>query len=365
MSKNKIVSANDPANIQKAAEILKKGGLVAFPTETVYGLGVDALNALAVAKVFEAKKRPQFDPLIVHVASIEEAASLWKETPKVAMQLMKEFWPGPLTLVLPKKDTVPDIVTAGLPTVAVRMPDHEAALQLIRAFGRPIAAPSANLFGYTSPTTAFAVSEDLEEKIDLVLDGGPSKVGIESTVLKIESDHAVLLRPGGVEVDAIEKFVHVMRSAKQEEGRGGFETRPYESPGQMESHYAPWTNLALMTGDFEAFMREIESFYQLFKQKKMGWPRIGLLLFGERNFPDTDDGSHLFETIEILSASHDLREAASNLFQSIRKLDKINLDIIIAEPLPEKGLGLAIMDRLKKASAGHVPMRDFLNGLIG
>ena len=147
MSNNRILIADDPSNIQKAAEILKKGGLVAFPTETVYGLGVDALNALAVAKVFEAKKRPQFDPLIVHVASIEEAVSLWKETPKVAMQLMKEFWPGPLTLVLPKKDAVPDIVTAGLPTVAVRMPDHEAALQLIRAFGRPIAAPSADLFG--------------------------------------------------------------------------------------------------------------------------------------------------------------------------------------------------------------------------
>ena len=365
MTKTDILIANDPVNIQKAAEILKKGGLVAFPTETVYGLGVDALNALAVAKVFEAKKRPQFDPLIVHVASIEEAVWLWKETPKVAMRLMKEFWPGPLTLVLPKKDTVPDIVTAGFPTVAVRMPDHEAALQLIRTFGRPIAAPSANLFGYTSPTTAFAVFEDLEEKIDMVLDGGSSKVGIESTVLKIEMDHAVLLRPGGVDLEEIEKFVHVMKTAKQEEARGGFQTRPYESPGQAQSHYAPWTNLALMTEDFEAFMREIESFYQLFKQKKMGWPRIGLLLFWERDFPDTDDGSHLFETVEILSAGHDLREAASNLFQGIRKLDKINLDIIIAEPLPEKGLGLAIMDRLKKASAGHVPLTNFLNKFLG
>ncbi len=354
MSKNLIVSANDPANIEKAAKILKNGGIVAFPTETVYGLGADAFNALAVAKIFEAKKRPQFDPLIVHVASPDEAISLWKETPDVATTLMKKFWPGPLTLVLPKTDKVPDIVTAGLSTVAVRMPDHSAALKLIRALGSPIAAPSANLFGYTSPTTALAVSEDLEEKVDLVLDGGPAKIGIESTVLKIEKDHAVLLRPGGVEIEEIQKWMRVVKDAVGSKAS-------YESPGQAERHYAPWTNLSLMEDNFEEFIQDIVSTHRSFKQKKAPWPRIGLLLFGKRDFSFVESENHFFETAEILSSERDLREAASNLFQSIRKLDKMNLDLIIAEKMPEEGLGLAIMDRLKRASAGHDPVRVFLN----
>ena len=356
ISKKNIVDASDPVNIRKAADILKEGGIVAFPTETVYGLGADAFNPLAVAKVFEAKKRPQFDPLIVHVSSIEEAVSLWQETPPVAYELMKKFWPGPLTLVLPKTDKVPDIVTAGLPTVAVRMPDHPAALQLITALGRPIAAPSANLFGYTSPTTAAAVLEDLGEKADLVMDGGSAQVGIESTVLKIEKDHAVLLRPGGVTMESIEKYTRVVKGSHPTQAI-------YESPGQAESHYAPWTNLSLMTEDFESFTGEMKAFYQLFLQKKIVWPRIGLLLFGPKDFSILESEAHFFETAEILSPHRDLREAASNLFQSMRKLDKMNLDMIIAEPLAEQGLGLAIMDRLKKASAAHASVKNFLNNL--
>ena len=356
MSNNRILTANDPLHIEKASNILKEGGIVAFPTETVYGLGADAFNALAVAKIFEAKQRPQFDPLIVHVSSMAEAASLWKETPDAAYRLMEKFWPGPLTLVLPKTDKIPDIVTAGLPTVAIRIPDHSAAIGLIHALGRPIAAPSANLFGYTSPTTAFAVFEDLGEKVDLVLDGGPAKVGIESTVLKIEKDHAILLRPGGIEVEEIQKWIRVVKGSEKN-------TASYESPGQTTSHYAPWTNLSLMESDFDRFLDEIISMHRSFKQKKLTWPRIGLLLFGKRDFRSVESESHFFETIEILSAEMDLREAASNLFQSIRKLDKINLDLIVAEKIPEKGLGAAIMDRLKKASAEHDSVRDFFHNL--
>ncbi len=357
MSANNVLDANDPQSLEKASQILRNGGIVAFPTETVYGLGADSSNPLAVAKVFEAKKRPQFDPLIVHVASVEEALSVWKDTPKSALELMKIFWPGPLTLVLPKTDRIPDIVTAGLPTVAVRMPNHPIALRLIRSLGRPIAAPSANVFGYTSSTTASAVSEDFENKVDLILDGGATTIGIESTVLKIEKDHAVLLRPGGIDVETIEKIIPVVKN-------GGDGKEMMESPGQMKSHYAPWTNLSLMGSPYTHFVNELRDIQKSFQQKKVPWPRIGLLLFGGRNLFKTDQEIHLFEAVEVLSEEKDLREAAANLFQSMRKLDKINLDILVAEAMPERGLGLAIMDRLNKAAAGHVEVRNYLKNLI-
>ena len=342
----KIVNASDPLEIEKAALVLKDGGLVAFPTETVYGLGADALNPKAVARIFEVKKRPTFDPLIVHVGSPEEAASLWTETPEIAKILMKKFWPGPLTLVLPKNDKIPDIVNAGLPTVAVRMPDHPAALALIRALGNPIAAPSANYFGYTSATTAAAVSEDLGSAIDLVLDGGPARIGIESTVLKVENDRCVLLRPGGVSVEEIKKYFPVMISPEAEQG-------VFESPGTMKSHYAPWTPFVLLEETLPKFLDKLKSFQAIFQKKGIGWPRIGLVLFSKA--PQTN----LVETIELLSAKGDLHEAAANLFQAMRKLDKMHLDLMVAEAVPEKGVGYAVMDRLRKASAGHEGIDKF------
>ena len=357
MPANNVLNANDPASIEKAAQVLKTGGIVAFPTETVYGLGADASNPLAVAKVFEAKKRPQFDPIIVHVASVDEALPLWQNTPKVALELMKRFWPGPLTLVLPKTDRIPDIVTAGLPTVAVRMPENKIALKLIQLLERPIAAPSANVFGYTSSTTAEAVSEDFGDKVDLILDAGATRIGIESTVLKIEKDHGVLLRPGGAAMEAIEKIIHVVKHSGQAK-------EIVESPGQMQSHYAPWTNFSLMGSPFGDFVDELRGIQKLFQQKKVNWPRIGLLVFGRRDLLKTEEGMHLFEIVEDLSPSKDLREAAANLFQSLRKLDKMNLDILIAEAIPERDLGLAIMDRLRKAAASHVEIREYLKNLM-
>jgi len=294
-------------NVHHAAAILRRGGLVAFPTETVYGLGADALNSKAVCRIFEAKKRPRFDPLIVHVASPEQAAVLWDRMDRAASLLIKKFWPGPLTIVLPKSSIVPDIVTAGLSTVGVRMPDHPVALELIRALGRPIAAPSANLFGRTSPTTAADVREDLGNKVDWVLDGGPCRVGVESTVVAIEKGRGFLLRPGGVPLEELRKIIPMA---------SGTLGRRRAAPGFLKSHYAPRTPMVLMDG--------------------------------ARLFVKKNAEAH----VGFLSHPKDLRKAASNLFQAIRKLDKMHLDLIAAEKVPSRGLGLAIMDRLKKACGG-------------
>lgn len=293
------------SNICRAARVLRRGGLVAFPTETVYGLGADALNAKAVCKIFETKKRPHFDPLIVHVASPEEAARLWKKTTPEADRLIRVFWPGPLTIVLPKSDLVPDIVTAGLPTVAVRMPSHPAALALIRALKKPIAAPSANPFGRTSPTTPKNVEEDLGKKVNFILDGGPCRVGVESTVVAFEKGKAVILRPGGVPVEAIRKCVRVSSRAAKRRG----------SPGLLKTHYAPRTAMVLVDAS-----------------EKPAVPR-GL-------------------RVRRLRHPKDLRAAATRLFQAIRKLDKIKPDLILADRVPARGIGSAIMDRLNRASSG-------------
>ncbi len=341
-----VLDANDSRNINKAAEVLKKGGLVAFPTETVYGLGADALNPKAAAGIFAAKKRPQFDPLIVHVARPDEAFELWKETPKIALTLIKKFWPGPLTLILPKSEKVPAIVTSDLPTVAVRMPKGQAASQLLGRFGGPVAAPSANLFGYASPTTAAAVYEDLGDEIDIILDGGPTSVGIESTVLKIEGDRCVLLRPGGVPVEEIENFTPVFK-------KGDGENLVVESPGLTHSHYAPRTPFTLMGKDRALFVGELEHLYKACRRAGVEWPRIGFLSF------DKNLNEPCFAAVEVLSAHGDLSEAAANFFQAVRTLDKMNLDLMVAEPVPSHGLGAAIMDRLTKATGGNVGVDKF------
>lgn len=301
-------------NVRRAATILRRGGLVAFPTETVYGLGADALNPEAVCRIFEVKKRPRFDPLIVHVASPEQAAALWDRMDPAALRLIQKFWPGPLTIVLPKSSMVPDIVTAGLPTVAVRMPAHPVALDLIRALGRPIAAPSANLFGRTSPTTAADVREDLGSKVDLVLDGGPCRVGVESTVVAIEKGRGFLLRPGGISLEDLRKVLPMASNISLPRRQAGDRRR--FAPGFLKSHYAPRTPMVLVNGARSFFKKNTDA-------------RIG-----------------------FLSHPKDLRKAASNLFQAIRKLDKMKLDLIAVERVPARGIGLAIMDRLKKACGG-------------
>jgi L-threonylcarbamoyladenylate synthase len=353
MHRGRLLNAEDDVNVETAAGVIRDGGLVAFPTETVYGLGADATNVKAVCRVFEAKKRPSFDPLIVHVADPDQAARLWKNPPKLAETLMKNFWPGPLTLVLPKSSLIPDVVTAGLPTVAVRVPKHPVALKLIQKSGRPIAAPSANLFGYTSATSAIPILEELGNSVDVILDGGPSKLGIESTVIRIEEDRCVLLRPGGVSVEEIEEFARVERAAP------AVSDGPMVSPGLLKSHYAPWTPMTLMDASSGDFMKELHQAHKYYLEKELIWPRVGLLLYHKKT------GDHWVECEEVLSPGKDPYEAASNLFKAIRKLDKMNLDLIIAEVVPETGIGLAIMDRLKKAASGRAGLKDFLKKQTG
>ena len=314
----RILKPTDEA-IKRAASVIREGGLVAFPTETVYGLGANCFDARAVAKIFEVKRRPHFDPIIVHIADFEDAERLSLGVDEKARMLAQRFWPGPLTLVLPKSEIVPDIVTAGLETVAIRMPSHPVALRLIKEANVPIAAPSANLFGHLSPTTAEHVADQIGGEIDLILDGGRCPVGVESTVLYL-TDKPTVLRLGGLPVEEIERVI----------GKAEISTlakRP-RSPGQFPRHYSPRTPLEIL------------------RNKSLDVPKgkkVGLLAFR----PPKDKAP--FERVEILSASGDLREAAYNFFSCLHRLDKAGLDIIYAEPVPEVGLGRAIMDRLTKA----------------
>lgn len=311
------------AAVAKAAALLRAGGVVALPTETVYGLGANAFNAKAVARVFEIKRRPRFDPLIVHVSSMEEAQSVVTGFPAMARELAERFWPGPLTLVLPKCAQIPDIVTAGLPNVALRMPDHPLALALIRQAGTPLAAPSANPFGRISPTTAEHVRKQLGQEVDIVLDGGPCRVGIESTILSLVGGRPALLRAGGVAVEDVESVVGPVLRPHSDPDRPS-------APGQLARHYAPQTPLV--------FRGEADP--------SAGTLRRGLLSFRE---PAVTSG---FATVEVLSPGGDLREAAANLFAALHRLDSLGLDLIVAEAVPEPGLGRAINDRLGRASLG-------------
>ena len=309
--------------IYRAAEIIRKGGIVAFPTETVYGLGTDVFNPLAVARIFEVKRRPYFDPLIVHVANPADVEKLVKGIPSNAKKLTERFWPGPLTVVLLKEEAIPDIVTAGLPTVAIRMPNHSMALSLIKESQCPIAAPSANPFGYLSPTTAEHVREQLGDQVDLILDGGPCLVGIESTIISFIGKKPVLLRPGGVSLEEIESIIGKIKINPIEEDG-------VSAPGMLPRHYAPRTPIILNWS---------EKNLDIYKDKK-----IGLLAFQEPK------NNIKFHSVEVLSKKGNMREAATNLFAAIRRLDAKNLDLILAEPISEIGLGRAIMDRLRRAS---------------
>jgi L-threonylcarbamoyladenylate synthase len=305
--------------LNQAVTIIQKGGLVAFPTETVYGLGANALNSNAVTKIFEVKNRPVFDPLIVHVGCMEESEALVESFPPVAKQLAAAFWPGPLTLVLYKKKIIPDIVTAGFPTVAIRVPSHPIALELIHRCQCPLAAPSANRFGKISPTTAQHVKKDLETSIELILDGGPCSIGIESTVLSCLQHPPVLLRPGGIPLEQIEKLLGPIHSQFEKTGL---------SPGQLPDHYMPTTPLYLG-----------KSIPPFLVQKKIGF-------LGFNSIPVLDS----FAAVELLSPKGILSEAAAHFFSALHRLDQGGLDAILAEPFPNVGLGMAINDRLYKAA---------------
>lgn len=321
--------------IKKAADIIREGGLVAFPTETVYGLGANALNPSAVAKIFTEKQRPSFDPLIVHIASPDEMAMLAKSVDSRVYELAGRFWPGPLTIVLPKSDLVPDIVTSGLPTVGIRIPDNQIALELIRLSGCPISAPSANKFGRISPTTAQHVRKQLPG-VDCILDGGAAKVGIESTVITLNRDGFVILRQGFITASDL-------KSVLPQSSEPPVSEHQLSSPGLLKSHYSPEKPIfidGLRTKDQEKFLER--------NLKERG----AYLSFSGKS----PEG---YKVTEFLSGKSDLKEAAVNLFGALHRLeDNPEIDFIVAEKVPESGIGIAIMDKLKKASYRYNKLID-------
>jgi len=336
-----IVNANLGENIKLAADVIRRGGLVAFPTETVYGLGADATNKTAVAKIFAAKGRPTFDPIIVHVASMEMLPSVVSAIPEVAWHLMNAFWPGPLTLILTKSDKIPDIVTAGLTTVAVRMPQNEVALALIKEAEVPIAAPSANSFGYPSPTRVEHVMADLGGKIALILDGGATQIGVESTVLDLTCSPPVILRPGGVSRESLEGILSEVSVCP------GIEGEAFKSPGQMKQHYAPRAKVLLFGGKHRE--KVIAAMRERLKELKIG-NQVGVMVPQEELYHFADD-----DVVTIgLSSFFTMEEVARELFAAMRTLDDRGVDYILTLAPPKEGIGLAVFDRLFKASGSQL-----------
>ena len=314
--------------ITRAVEILRGGGLVAFPTETVYGLGADASNPAAVARIFEAKGRPAAHPLIVHLSSAATLPDWASEVPPMAHVLADACWPGPLTIILRRGPRVPDAVTGGLDTVGLRVPAHPLALELLRAFGGGIAAPSANRFGSVSPTTAAHVRAALGDRVDLIIDGGPSHVGLESTIVDLSGDSPALLRPGGLPLEQLEALAGVpipLRHADQTTVR---------APGMLASHYSPDARLLLVRPEDQAA--------KVAELRGRGY-FVGVLAF--------ERGGTIGEaTVVDLGESEE--EAARHLYRAMRELDSAGCDVILAWPPEERGLGLAIADRLRRAAAG-------------
>ncbi len=305
--------------LDKAAEIIRSGGVVAFPTETVYGLGADAMNPMAVARIFELKERPLFDPLIVHIADMDQLKGLISLRDPRIYELAQAFWPGPLTMVLPKSDQVPEIVTAGLPTVGVRMPDHPIAQELIRKAGCPLAAPSANKFGKVSPTEPWHVRKHLPD-VDMILDGGKTRVGIESTVIALRPDGFQLLRPGAVTRDDLDRILPESFDIPM--------MADPESPGMLASHYSPSKPFFLYTPELLSNIEPSETGF-------IGYKGALPAEFGE---------------VLILSPDGDLKEYATRIFGAMHQMEASDVKAIVVEPVPKKGIGVAIMDRLQKAA---------------
>ncbi|HUE49846.1 MAG TPA: L-threonylcarbamoyladenylate synthase [Candidatus Dormibacteraeota bacterium] len=315
-----------------AVELLREGEIVALPTETVYGLAADALNPIAVAKIFETKERPRFDPLIVHLQDrewLEKVVDLPAQDRQLIFKLADRFWPGPFTMVFPKREIVPEIVTAGLDTVAVRVSAHPVFSEIIRGFGKPLAAPSANRFGRISPTTAQHVLDDLKDQIPLIIDGGPTAHGVESTIVAICAGGIHILRCGPITEEQLSEFGKIDNVASAEE---------VSAPGQLPRHYAPKTPLRLI--------EDINSFVPNKNQ------RIGLLAWNPA------ESWKNFAAVRCLSGRQDLREAAANLFRYLRELDAEDVDLIVAEQVPDRGLGAAIMDRLRRAAHPPIDVQD-------
>jgi L-threonylcarbamoyladenylate synthase len=326
------VLSTSKSDIQRAADALSQGKLVAFPTETVYGLGADAFNAPAVARIFAVKQRPHFDPLIVHIAAIQSLArvadctALAPAAQNMLNTLILHLWPGPLTLVLPKHPAIPAIVTAGLPTVAVRFPDHPLAQQLIRLSTGAIAAPSANPFGCLSPTRAAHVVETLGNAIDYVIDGGKTGVGVESTILDLSTGQPRILRPGGTAQESIEALIGQVAAPAP--------APAITAPGQLQSHYAPRTRLSLHRLESIPYVAD-----------------AAYLFFDGPSRDEWCTNHKVSVNSRVLSETGSLVEAAANLFAILHDLDKAAVSIIQAQRLPEQGLGVAVNDRLSRAAA--------------
>lgn len=330
----KLLTADTNA-IAEAAQIIRAAGLVAFPTETVYGLGANALDVNAVGKIFTAKGRPAADPLIVHLSGLNQITRIVRSVSPAAQTLAEIFWPGPLTLILPKRPDVPDLVTSDLDTVAVRVPDHPVALALIQAAGLPIAAPSANRFGHTSPTTAQHVLHDLDGRIDLILDGGATSIGVESTVLDLSSNPPRILRPGGVTREMLESVigpVTVLGQRKKPE-------KGLPSPGLLEKHYAPRAEMLLFSGD-----NARKTLVAYLTEQSAAGRKVGILA------ADEEAGELEKAGAVVYRLGPDLNSIARRIYAGMRWLDRQGIDLILCRDFGAGGLGLAIRDRLTRAA---------------
>jgi len=312
-------------DIDEAIRFLKDGNLVGIPTETVYGLAGNALDTEAVLKIFEVKERPAFDPLIVHIGRFEAMSEFVIYVPEKARKLAINFWPGPLTLILPKNKRIPEVVTSGLPTVAVRIPDHPLTLRLLNSLPFPLAAPSANPFGYVSPTSARHVADQMGHKISYILDGGVCDIGIESTIIGFEGQDPVIYRLGGKSIEEIENLIGKVKTVLASSSRP-------DAPGMLLAHYAPGSKKVLL-GQWHEYQDQINMHETVLIR-----------------FKDTDEKFPLNRQA-VLSEKGDLREAAKNLFTTLRRFDIKGISYIVAELMPEEGFGRAINDRLRRAAS--------------
>ncbi len=335
----------DILKIKYAAQVLRDGGLVAFPTETVYGLGADALNEGAVKKIFEAKGRPSDNPLIVHVADKNSVVNLVAQIPEKALHLMDKFWPGPLTLVMEKLSIIPEIITAGLDTVAVRVPANPIALALIREAGIPVAAPSANVSGKPSPTDPKHVINDLNGKVDVIIDGGFSDIGVESTVVDMVLEPPMLLRPGGVTVEQLTSVLGRIQIDTAIAGKSLDDRVIPRSPGMKYKHYAPKADVIIVEGEQEKIVLRINEMARDYEEKGI---KVGILA--------TDQTTHMYPEFLTVSLGSRLDPGtiAANLFKALRAFDKTDVKVILAEAVDVSGIGLAVMNRMKKAAGYNI-----------
>ncbi|MBS7607137.1 MAG: L-threonylcarbamoyladenylate synthase [Candidatus Bathyarchaeia archaeon] len=337
--------------ISIAAEVIRRGGLVAFPTETVYGLGADALNPVAVRDIYLAKMRPLDNPIIVHVADKNDVYKLAENVPESAERLMNLFWPGPLTLILKASEIVPRVTTGGLDTIAIRMPKHTVALSLIKMSERPIAAPSANLAGRPSPTLAEHVIQDLYGRIDVIIDAGPTNIGVESTVLDMTHEPPQILRPGGVTYEELKTVLGNIIIHPAAVARSEVHVEHARSPGMKHKHYAPKAEMIVVEGKFDSIVEKVK---ELAEQYFRAGRRVGVLATDE----SLQEYNFSLWTVKSLGSRSNLASAAKRLFRLLREFDEEGVDIIIAEGVPQEGLGLAIMNRLRRAAGYNIVRVD-------